>query len=201
MAKKATKSNEAGEVNGSIPELEALKKEYLRGGMPDRKLIALRTRLIELHLQETATEEELAFMELILKRDAANGKIADTHYEVINRLEMSRCEDECIVKTTDAPVVHYLYKDQICKFTIEQNDKGENRFIVFVERSIPPEFQMTRDLVLKEQRGHFADESEYPKEKKLLHKLNLKEREFYAWFDIVEDELSKPVKQEVEYKF
>lgn len=200
MAKKIAKA-EGEEVKNTIPELDALKKEYMRAAMPERKLLALRTKLVSLHLEEKVTEEELAFMELILKRDAANGKIADTHYEVLNRLEMSRCEDECIVKTNDAPAVHYLHKDQVCKFTIETDDKGISRFAVYVERKIPPEFQMTRDLIKKEERGHFADESEYPKERTLIHKLSLKKKEFDAWFDIVEDELARPIKQEIEYTF
>ena len=199
--KKKAELVESDEVKNNIDGLEALRKEYLMNKMPHRKLLALRTRLVELHLEEKITEAELALMELILKRDAATGKIADAHYEVLNRLEMSRCDEECIVKTTDAPIVHYLSKDQVCKFKIVTDDEGNTRYAVYVERVIPPEFQMTRELVLKEQRGHFPDESEYPKARTLIHKLNLKEREFNAWFDIVEDELAKPAKEEIEYRF
>lgn len=195
MAEAKPKAKEKAE--GNIPNLAALSKEFQKNEMEPRKLVALRGRLIELFKGKKITGDEQKLMEMILKRERLKGVIADANLEIINRLEMERCEETCIVRTDDVPRVHHLFRDQICKF---YKDNDNERYVVFVERKIPTEWQMTRDLVLKEQRGHFADESEYPKEKTLIHRLNLKEKEFKAWFDFNEDLLSETKKEE-EYTF
>lgn len=198
MAKETKAKETSAEGKGNIENLASLAKEFETNRMEPRKVVALRSKLIELFKSEKITEQEQKLMETILKRERLKGVISDANLEVINRIEMDRCTDKCRVKSDDVPRVHYLVKDMICKYF---KDNENDRFVVFVERVIPPEWQMTRDLVLKEQRGHFADESAYPKEKTLVRRLYLKEAEFKAWFDFEEDLLSEKPAIEEEYTF
>lgn len=184
---------------GNIENLIGLKREFQKNEMAPRKLVALKNKLVELYNVKTINAPEQELMEIIFKKERKNGVIIDKHLELFNRIEMARCTDICRVKTDDVPRTHYLYKDQLCKF---YKDDDADKFVVFVERKIPPEWQMSRELVLKEHRGHFASEEEYPKEKTLIHRLNLSEKEFKAWFDFEEDLLSEPTKKvEEEYQF
>lgn len=195
MAKTKTEDS----TKNNIENLASLKKEFERGQMLPRKAIMLKARLIELFKMKTITEEEQVLMETIFKREMVKGQIAENDLEFYNRIEMERCEDRCIVKTDSTPRTHHLVKDMVCRYYL---DIDADRYVVFVERKILPEWQMTRDLVLKEQRGHFADESEYPKIKFLIHRLNLTQKEFDAWFDFEEDLLNETVSTtEQIYKF
>lgn len=184
MAKKENEQTDAIS-KANIEGLPLLKKEFLKGLMNLRKLEVLKRRLIDLHAKKISTPEESELFEMILKKERLKGNISDANLEILNRIDMSRCTEKCRVIVDNAPRTHYLSKDMICLY---YKDYDNDRFVVFVERKIPSEWQMSRELVLKEQRGHAADESEYPKERVLIHRLNLKEKEFKAWFDF-EDNL------------
>jgi hypothetical protein len=183
----------------NIENLASLKKEFERGLMLPRKAIMLKARLIELFKMKAITEEEQVLMEVIFRREMVKGQIAESDLEFFNRIEMERCEDRCIVKTDSTPRTHHLTKDMVCRYYL---DVDADRYVVFVEVKILPEWQMTRDLVLKEQRGHFADESEYPKTKIRVHRLTITQKEFDAWFDFEEDLLNEslPIKEK-DYTF
>jgi hypothetical protein len=186
------------EVKENIKDLALLRKEFERGQMPMRKMMALRQKLVELHVAGNITSSEKDMMIIILKRDRVKGGISDYHSEILNRIEVEKCEEEAYVKVDNAPRVHFLSKDQICRYF---KDTDKDRFVVFVERSIPPEWQMTTDLLMKEMRGHFAPEDQYPKERKLLHRLDLTEKEFHAWFYPISNDELKAEKQEENYTF
>lgn len=181
------------ETKGNIEGLQALKKEFERGQMAPRKLTALRAKLVELHTAKKDTDEEQSLLVMILKRDRLKGSISDFNTELLNRIEIKKADEQAYVKVDNAPVVHFLSKDQKVKF-FKDNDK--DRFVVFVERKIPPSHQMTEELLLKEMRGHFASPDEYPKERILLHRLDLTVKEFNAWFQVIDDNDLKPELEE-----
>lgn len=186
----------------NIENLESLQKEFVTNKMIPRKAEMLKIRLVELWTMKTLFPKEEILLELILKRERAKGNISDAHVEVLNRIEVKKCTEVARCKTADAPQVLYVKKDQLCKFFRQEPIGAELlRFVVFVERDIPPEFQMTRELLLKEERGHHAAESEYPVSKQLLHRLELNEGWFNATFNIEEDLLSETIKEEESYKF
>lgn len=190
MAKVETKDN--------IADLGDLRKEFERAQMPLRKVMALKHKLIELHLADKQTKPEKDLMLTILKRDRLKGSLTDYHSEILNRIEVLTCEEKAVVKVDNAPRVHFLSKDLVCPY-YKDNDK--DRFVVFVERKIPTEWQMTVDLLMKEARGHFAPEDQYPKERTLLHRLDLTDREFNAWFDIMDLDILKATKTDETYTF
>lgn len=183
----------------NIKGIAALKREFQTGKMPERKLIALRTKLIDLFNKSLSSEDEAEFMEQVLIRDRARHVIAAPDAYVLHKIESDRCEMKCVVIAEAPPQVHHLSKGLECKYFYDSDD---DRHIVYVPRTVPPEHQMTRDLVLKEQRGHFPSEEEYPKAKILWHRLSLVKKEFDAWFSIVdEDILTNTPTVEMEYKF
>lgn len=186
-------AKEQKEIKDNIADLPLLRKEFERGQMQARKLTALRMKLIELYTAKISTEKENELMTMILKRDHLKGSISDANLEILNRIEVKKADEEAYVKIDNAPSVHFLSKDQKVKF-YKDNDK--DRFVVFVERRIPPSHQMTEDLLFKEMRGHFAPESEYPKERTLLHRLDLTVKEFNAWFQVIDSDDLKAEKEE-----
>jgi len=206
MAKKEQVTTEAKE---NIANLNDLVKEFKSGKMVPRKLVLLKIRLAELWKAKTISEKEELLLESILSRDRMRGTIADTYYEdVLNRIEASKCADKCRCKTDDAPPVFFLKKDQICSFerhdqpNIEKAQAGSlYQYCVYFEKEIPPEHQMTRELLLKEERGHHAAEDEYPKVKYIMKRLVLDDAFFDRLFDVEEDLLSGESKKEDEYIF
>ena len=186
------------EKKDTIADLQLLRKEFERGQMPLRKSTALKSKLIELHLASNQTKAEKDLMLIMLKRDRLKGSLSDYHSEILNRIEVNVCDEKAVVKVDNAPRVHFLNKDMVCPF---YKDSDADRFVVFVERRIPTDWQMSVELLKREERGHFASEDQYPKERKLLHRLALTQKEFDAWFDILDQDLLKAETLEKEYVF
>lgn len=215
--KKVVKKVEEKKPN--IENLAALKKEFVEGNrdarghripMPDRKLVALRQKLVSLFHSKAITEEEQELMEAILRKDRSLGRIATSDEYLLNKIESERCDQVCIVKSENTPVVHHLSQHLECKFKYdpEYND-GKNkpdsigRYYVYVPRTIPTDHQLKNATVRKENLGHPTDPSEYPEPKVLIHRLGLRQREFDAWFEIDQDYLSMEgaAVKEAEYTF
>ena len=196
--KKETSQEKQEEKSKNIEGLEELRVEYLKNKMPDRKVLALRNKLISLHLENVITEREKELMILILYRERKNGTISNAHVELLNRIEIDDVDGECVVSRDDAPHFLYLTKDLVCKY---KHLPLDNRFIVFVPRKIRSDFQYSMELAQKLERKLPVDESEYPKERELIHRLDLSEVEFNAWFITVEDELKPKVDREEVYQF
>ena len=188
---------DAKEVKDNINDLPLLRKEFERGQMQTRKLTALKAKLIELYMGEKQSANEFELMLMILKRDRLKGQLNDAHMELLNGIDIKKCEETCFVKVDNAPRVHHLSKDQVCRF---YKDNDTDRFVVFVEIKVPPSHQMTYDLLMKEARGHFPSEDMYPKERIRLHRLDLTAKEFHAWFQINSDDILAAEKPE-EYTF
>jgi hypothetical protein len=210
MAVKKAPKAETEKSEGNVENLAGLTKEFVGGKMLPRKQLMLKHRLVELWNAKNIAEGELKLLKTIFQREFKRGNIEDRHLEIFNRIEEAECTEKCRCKDDNAPRVFYVAKDQVCSFrreeqtNIEKVEKGSLfQYIVFVEKIVPPEFQMTRELLLKEERGHHAAESEYPKEKILLHRLQLDDVWFDKVFDIEEDLLSESVEgeDEAEYKF
>lgn len=194
----------------TIPDVAGLKREYLnaRVPMPERKVVALRTKLIALYKEGKITEEEQELMETILKRERNLGKIHSSDNYLLNTIEVERLTDKCIVKTEDAPVVHHLKKDLECKYVYDPDyNDGKNkkdsvgRYYVYVPRIVPSEHQLSVKTVLKIERGHPTDESDFPPERVLIHRLALKRQEFFAWFEVEDEDILKTKPIEPEYVF
>lgn len=200
MSEETKKSKEKTEKknNIAIKDLEALREEYIEGEMPDRKVSALRVRLIELYLGKEATKDELSLMETMLLRDRRQGQLSYANEEILNRIEMDRCDKVCVVHAEHPPQVHYLSKDLECKY---RHDHAEGRYAVYVPRTIKPAWQYDLELAEKIVEKRPVDESEYPKTKILIHRLYLTKKEFDAWFVKIEDELKPKKKAEEVYTF
>ena len=184
----------------NIAGLEALRKEYESGRMVEKKAIALRRKLVELFTGGINTPQELSLMETILKRERVKGSITPHDDYLYNKLESERCDEKCTVKTKSPPQVHHMVHGMECKFA---RDVEKNRFIVFIPRVIPTEHQMSRELLLKIERGHPTNESEYPPPRTLIHRIVVSAKEFDAWFEVIEDDiLTRPIaKREETYTF
>jgi hypothetical protein len=198
-------------IRSTIPEVPLLKREYLTSKMPDRKLIALRSKLVSLFKSGEITDEEQDLMETILRRERGLGKIATEDHYLLNKIEYDRLDDKeskCVVKTDDAPIVHHLKKHMECKFLYdaEYNDgKGRadsiGRYQVYVPKIVPGEFQLSVKTVLKELKGHPTEPSDYPGDKILIHRIVIKPKEFEAWFDIEDDSILSAKPTEAQYVF
>lgn len=206
MAKKLA-PKEGDEVKNNIENLEALSQEFKTNKMAPRKSEMLKIRLVELWKAGSITEDEKTLAKYMLNREMKRGHLEDKYLDVLNRIEAAECEEQCQCKVDDAPTVFRVKKGQVCSFrredqtNIKKAEKGSLfKHVVFVEEEIPPEHQMTKELLLKEERGHHASESMYPKTKTIMHRLQLDDVWFNKVFDVVEDLLSGKVKEE-EYVF
>lgn len=167
----------------NIENLSKYELEYDRGQMKERTVIAIKTKLSELFRSEKITPKERNFFVKILKREVAKGTISDEHNELFNRIDMKKATGKCVVKVDDAPVVHFLLKDMECDF---YKNHDTDKYIIFIKRKIPAEWQMPKELVLKRLNGHTIPEKDYPKERELIHRISISQREFDAWFDFVD---------------
>lgn len=203
---------------GNIENLPLLKEEYTRGllvgnrrvRMPERKLIALRTKLVSLYHEGAITPDEQGFMELILRKDRSLGQIDAANQDLLNIIEQGRCERSCVVKTDDAPIVHNLHKGLQCRFNYDPDyNDGKakpdsiGRYYVYVPVVIPTRHQLSNATVMKENLGHPTSEKDYPAPRTVIKRLGLKEAEFNAWFEEEMDHLSGGFVEEVEpsYQF
>ena len=193
---------------GNIDGLVELAKEFKTGKMPERKLIALRTKLVSLFLEGKTTEDEQELMEAILRKERNLSTINSRDQYLLNAIEADRCESKAVVKTDDCPSVLHLYKHLECKFFFdpEYNDgKGKKdsigRYHVYVPRVIPTRHQLKVETVQKEILGHPTDEKEYPAPKTVIHRLVLKTTEFEKWFDVEDSEILAPKASEPVYQF
>jgi len=185
---KAKKTEETTETNGNIEGLGLLLKEYRTNKMPERKLIALRTKLVSLFVVGKSTEKEKEFMEIILKADRKLGKISDRNLFVLNKKEYDELElERCIVKVDNPPAVHHLIKDLECKY---YHDHENLKVIVYVPQSIPAMFQMTNEAAFRLTNGLSPKDGDFPEAKTIIHRIALNQNEFDAWFDLMEDDLT-----------
>lgn len=181
-------------------KLAAFRSEFINGTrdgkgrkvpMSERKLIALRNELVRLFEAGKIAPSEQDFMEAILRKDRASGKIFTSHEYLLNKIEYDRCTETCVVKSSDVPLVHHMHKGLACRFIYdpEFNDgKGKpdslGRYNVYIPRIVPTRHQLSISVVEREQLGHPVDPSEYPAPRTLINRVVLKEREFEAWLEI-----------------
>lgn len=208
MAIKKPAKTEGEEVKDNIDNLAAHAKEFATGKMDPKKALMLKLKLVSLWVAKTASDNESSLLETILRREFKRAQIEDKHLEILNRIEAAQCTKKARCKVDDAPRVFHVLKDQICSFKREDQDNRKKseagslyQYTIFVEKTIPPEFQMTKELLLKEERGHHAAESMYPKERIILHRLSLDDLWFDKIFDIEEDLLSEAKETEETYTF
>lgn len=182
-------------AEASIKYLPELTKEFEMGTMPDRKLIALRTKLTQLYAAKQITPEEQALMESILMRERESGSITMHDSYVLNEIENARCAHQCIVSSDNAPQVHHLRKGIICKF---KYDAIKKRYYVYVPRLIPAEFQYSNELAYKLV-NHLPVEGEvFPSPRHLIHRLSLRDGEFRSWFEPEDQAILAPAKDKPE---
>lgn len=208
MAVKKPVKIEGEEVKNNIENLDAHAREFATNKMDPKKAMMLKLKLVSLWIAKTITDAELSLLETILSRELKRAQIEDKHLEVLNRIESAQCTEKARCKVDDAPRVFHVLKDQVCNFKREDQPNLKKaqagsvyQFTIFVEKIIPPEFQMTKELLLKEERGHHAAESMYPKERIILHRLVLDDLWFNKIFDVEEDLLSETKETEETYTF
>jgi hypothetical protein len=209
MARKKAMDGEVS-IQGQKPNIEGLDllaKEYRSGKMPERKLVALRIKLMGLYTEGVITDSEQELMEAILRKERNLSRILSRDEYLLNTIESERCEEVAVVKTDDAPTVHHLHKGLECRFRYdpEYNDGKQRpdslgRYYVYVPRVVPPEHQLSVATVRKENLGHPTSPDDYPPPRILIHRLVLKTQEFKAWFE-VEDETLLATEAQPEYTF
>lgn len=195
---KAPAKEKAIVAKDTIEGIELLEREYDRGKMPERKVLGLKAKLVELYRGKAISKNEMRLFMKILNREVAKGNISDEHYELFNRIEISKADEQCIVKVDDAPIVHFLTKGMICPF---YKNHETDKYIIFIARKISPEWQLTKEVAMKRVNGHTIPEKDYPKEKELLHRISIGQKEFDAWFDYVEGDDALAPEREQTYTF
>jgi hypothetical protein len=195
MAKKK-KTTEGDETVSNFQNLDALKKEFKTGKMPGQKLTALKKKLVGHFKDETITEEEQLFMKEILKKERLHKTITSAEKYILNSMESDECEGVSMCKSADIPSVLHLKKDLLCKFRFDEeydDGKGKDdsigRYHVYVPRTIPTRHQLSVGLVVREEKGHPTDPSEYPADKIVIHHVTLKVKEFEKWFEIQDPDI------------
>lgn len=209
MAVKKPAKIEGEEVKNNIENLGAHAKEFATGKMDPKKAMMLKFKLVSLWIAKSISEDELSLLETILSRELKRAQIEDKHLEILNRIEAAQCTEKARCKVDDAPRVFHVLKDQVCSFKREDQPNlkkveggSEYQYTIFVEKTIPANFQMTKELLLREERGHHSAEEDYPKDRILLHRLILDDLWFERIFEIEEDLLgeTKP-ENDSEYVF
>lgn len=208
MAIKKPAKIEGEEVKNNIENLDAHAREFATNKMDPKKAMMLKLKLVSLWIAKTATDAELSLLETILSRELKRAQIEDKHLEVLNRIESAQCTEKARCKVDDAPRVFHVLKDQVCNFKREdqpnlkkQQAGSVYQFTIFIEKTIPAEFQMSKELLLKEERGHHASEESYPKDRIIIHRLVLDDLWFFKIFDVEEDLLGSSESTEAEYVF
>lgn len=196
MAKKIKKEEVAEDLN--IQNIRELKDEYLRGKMEERKKGAFMRKLSELYQKDTIHALELDAFKLILRRERTLGKISDYYnHEILCKIEKATCDEHAEVKSDTIPLVHHLKKGMICPFYF---DADTDRYVVYVDKVIPTEHQMTEAILKKLDRGHIVPEEEYPQPRIQIQRLELNSKEFENWFDVVDEDILESKTQE-EFSF
>ena len=174
-----------------IKNLPELKKEYLRGLMPPRKVIAFKEKLMSLYKSKEGSVAEAEMLETMLRKIRKTGNQIDPYYDrdtqIINWIERNKCTTRCTCVQDSLSGALFLTLGRT--YFYKEDEDGE-RFTVYIEYDVPPEHQMTRELVLREQRGHFAAEGEYPKTRTDIRVLNIDAKRFNFMFEIEEDLLA-----------
>lgn len=176
----------ANEKKSNFQNFQALVTEMNEGKMDERKRNAFRAKLLELHEKKITLPEEFQMLTRVLRQDRERGKLNYVHEYVLNEIEVKECDRQCVVKTDDAPAVHSLKKGNLCRL---KRDYEKDRFIVYVPITVTGEQQADKWMARKINSGEPYGPSDLPKEKTLLRRLYLKEGEFSAWFEIVDDSI------------
>lgn len=175
----------------NIDRLDELSVEFTRNQMIPRKLEFLKVRLLELAITKKATDAELTLLEKILVRERAKSILSDANTQVLNKIESGRCVETCKGKVDNAPNVFHVTKGETYSFSRQEPIGAELiKFIVYTKERIPPSHQYTSEHAEMLAMGHQVPLKDYPKEKILIHRLDLNKGWFDSIFDIDEDLLS-----------
>lgn len=206
--KKKTKLAKTETDSGSSANLEqfaTLKEEVRRGIMPERKKVALLSKLTGLFSENSLDENEVELMKMILVKERAKGIISSSNTDLLNSIERETCDSQCYVKTDSAPVVLKLTKDKVCdyKFVDELGKDGDGRFVVYVPDVVTSLSQLDMATASRIANGHDIDESKLKPERTIWRRLELKRSEFEKWFGYNDEEIlgNKTASEELEYKF
>jgi hypothetical protein len=192
VAKK--KTVEAGE--SYFDNYSDLYAEFRTGKMPTQKLNALLLKLTTLYKSEEITEADQEMMEEILRKGRIRGTLSSKNTYLLNKIESDSMEDIAVVKIDNAPVVHHLKKDLLCKYFYDEeyNDHKNKpdsigRFYVYVPRTIAPRNQLDYAAASKLAEKIPLDPSEIPDPKVVIHRIILKKTEFERWFEITDPDI------------
>lgn len=183
----------------NLKEFAVLKDEFRKGRMPPTKKVALVTKLTGLYLEGKLDEEETLLMRDILTQDRIGGKLSNSLSDILNKIEVEECEDKCFVKNPNAPTVLNLKYMAVCNYKFES---ARGRYIVYVPIEIPGEFQLSMAAARKYEKGLELDAHEIPATRVIYRRLDIKQKEFDAWFGYDEEILlGNKVKEQEEYNF
>jgi Ni,Fe-hydrogenase I small subunit len=91
-----------------------------------------------------------------------------------------------------------LFKDLKCKFI---KDFDLDKFVVYVPRTVEIEHQISKEIAHKRLNNLPVTFDELPKPRILIHRLILTQREFKAWFDVLEEDVDFGEEESEEFTF
>lgn len=187
------------EAKSSIADFDQIVAQFWKRKLDANFVSKLKSKLLKDFKKNTLVKEEYDFMRKMFSvlhggAQFIGGKVNLTDEEsALNALwESEEIPDTDIatVKSDHAPAVNYLKRDLECKF---KHNPETNRYLVYVPRHIPIEWQMPDRLAKLEAKGHMVstDEPDYPKPKTIMHRLSLKPFEFDLYFEVEKDVLKQ----------
>lgn len=175
---------DTGVSSRNLPQFQFLEKEIRTMTMPERKRLALSSKLVGLYYEKKADERELKLLREMLEQDMFKGTISSENLYMLNSMENNECELTCVVKTDNAPAVLNLKKDTTCKYKFDPklgSDKS-GRFVIFVPVVVEGKNQLTLDQALRQSRGLELSYEEMPKDKTIYKRITATHKEFENWF-------------------
>lgn len=160
----------------------------------------------ELARNKSDPDRELKFNMLKKDKDALKIKARDTTlFRKILEWERSRrminVPDEYALNKIEADEINYncicrqkmaagrkVKVGQSCKYkTYFDESRGADIYIVYTERIVEPDEQITRELDRKMKLGFMPSEDDFLPPKSLWHRFTLVDREFLTYFEITEE--------------
>lgn len=198
VAKKVSKKKVVEEGESYFDNYSELYAEFKSNKMPNQKLNALLLKLTTLYKNEEITDVDQEMMEEILRKGRNRGTLSSKNTYLLNQIESDGLEDVAVVKIDNAPVVHHLKKDLLCKYFYDEeyNDHKNKpdsigRYYVYVPRTIAPRNQLDYAAASKLAEKIPLEPGELPDPKVVIHRIILKKTEFERWFEAQDPDILK----------
>jgi hypothetical protein len=164
--------------------------------MLPRKEVLLKLRLTQMWKDKTIDKPQETLFKTMLHRERVLGKLGTEHEQILYSIEVKECDLTCTCKRDDVHPGFYLkigatYRcKRMDQQMLKKLEKGIlHQYVIFVDYEVPPEFQLTKALIIKRDLGHPISPEDYPTTKIQLKRLDMDENWFKSMFDL-DDEIS-----------